>query len=168
MALKNQRTIVIVVCFLFQPDLTSAWLNLDSGSFLEQLFGLYDFWKSFLILIIALYYPFWFCMNTTLIELSLFVMQKAQSRRRKYYCYNKRWLLFLHWLLFCWKIGPFLLSVHFEGDPMNASRKSVEEMNTDMNKDDQAIWPDRFCSCSSFFVDKYVQANPVFYMCGHL
>lgn len=84
MALKYQRTIVMVVCFLFQPDLTSAWLNLDSGSFLEQLFGLYDFWKSFLILIIALYYPFWFCMNTTtLIELSLFVMQSSLSSKWK-------------------------------------------------------------------------------------
>lgn len=27
---------------------------------------------------------------------------------------------------------------------MNVSRKSVEEMNTDMNKNDRAMWPERF------------------------
>lgn len=27
---------------------------------------------------------------------------------------------------------------------MNVSRKSVEEVSTDMNKDDRTMWPDRF------------------------
>lgn len=82
--LKYQRTIITVVCFLFQPDLTSTWLNLHAGSFFEQLFGLYGFWKSLLILIISLYYPFWFCMNMmTLIVLNLFVMQSSLSSKLK-------------------------------------------------------------------------------------
>lgn len=91
--------------------------------------------------------------TTTLIELSLFVMQSSLSSKWKteVLLLQQKMTPFSPLTLVLLKNRAILLSVHFEGDPMNASRKSVEEMNTDMNKDDRAIWPDRFCSCSSFF-----------------
>ncbi|XP_077639046.1 uncharacterized protein LOC144246223 isoform X1 [Lonchura striata] len=47
--------------------------------------------------------------------------------------------------------GKLSTSGPFTGYPMNVSRKSVEEMNTDMSKDDRAMWPDRFLQLSLFY-----------------
>lgn len=50
---------------------------------------------------------------------------------------------------------------------MDASRKSVKEMNADMSKNDRGIWPNSFLKLWFFFMYKYVQTNSVFYMCNH-